>query len=64
VIVSMNVSGAPEVTRWGSKLPSKPSLDALGASTDSAYFYNSGSGVVHVRMSSKYDWEEVIVRSP
>jgi cell migration-inducing and hyaluronan-binding protein len=64
VIVSMDVSGVPDVTRWGYKLTSKPSLEALASSTDSAYFYNANSGVVHVRMSSKYDWEEVIVRSP
>ncbi|MGH2808997.1 MAG: G8 domain-containing protein [Actinomycetota bacterium] len=64
VIVSMNVASAPEVSRWGYDLPPKSSLDALASSTDSAYFYNSNTNVVHVRMSSRYDWEEVVVRTP
>ena len=51
-----------QVTRWGYRLPSKSSLDALQGSNDSAYYYDASRGKLHLRLSgSRSDWEEIEV---
>jgi hypothetical protein len=53
-----------KMKRWGSLLPSVASQAALDAKTDSAFFYDAGTGLIHVKIVGNGDWEEVNLQIP
>lgn len=60
--VRVPVPTAPQVTKWGSALKSVQGPTALSSSAGSAYYYDSGSGQLHIKISGAgSDWEEIKV---
>jgi hypothetical protein len=64
VTVSLPVSSGFKVTRWGYQLQSASSLSGLSQKTDSAYYYDSSTSTLHLRLVGRGDWEEIRVESP
>ncbi len=60
--LSIVVGGPVKVTRWGRALASAANAGALESKSDSAYFYDAGSGTLHLKiMSPRGDYEEIKV---
>lgn len=52
------------VNRWGYPVPAKTSLDALAAADRSAYYYDSATSTLHLRLMGRdSDWEELRVET-
>jgi cell migration-inducing and hyaluronan-binding protein len=64
--VELNLTAPPgsTVTRWGHPLSSVTSQSALDAKNDSAYFYNSATSTLHLKIVGNGDWEEIHVEKP
>jgi cell migration-inducing and hyaluronan-binding protein len=52
------------VTRWGHSLASVSNQSALDAKQDSAYFYDSATSTLHLKIVGNGDWEEIHVEKP
>ena len=63
--VELTIPAGPnaQITRWGYRLPSKWSLQALHSSNETAYYYDSARSMLHIRLSGeRSSWEEVVVK--
>ncbi|MPZ68543.1 MAG: transmembrane domain-containing protein [Actinobacteria bacterium] len=61
--LSLKAPAAAEVTRWGQPLKEVAGPAALAAQDKSAYFYDSGTKTVHIKLVGDGDWEEIRIRS-
>ncbi len=59
VQLTIPVDSAYKVTRWGRALRDVDGLDLLRSTDDSAYYFDQGSGLLHVKIFGHGDWEEV-----
>lgn len=61
--LALRVPGPVRVTRWGRGLQQAAGLSALGARSDSGWYYDAATSTVHLKLYGHGDWEELHVLS-
>lgn len=61
--LSLPLTGDFTVKRWGYAIPSLASAQALDSATESSYFYNSTTSILHLKVvADDTDWEEIRIK--